>query len=263
MTLDDPRSMTQAAPCVNGTPIADSLGLWRAIVDLMRHYCIEGHEREIMHAFRFAVFAAAVALSGTGCKGGSKEAGADPAKEPPVSSGVSSAVSIPEASSSSSSGIGASIYDLDVRTLEGAPAPLATYRGKVALIVNVASECGYTPQYAGLESLYEELAPRGFVILAFPSNDFGEQEPGAPAEIAKFAASTYHVTFPLFEKVKTSGDSVSPVYAIAANVDGPPKWNFHKYVVDRSGHVVRAFPSNVKPESDELRAAIVSALDAK
>ena len=211
-----------------------------------------------MHAFRFAVFAAAVALSGAGCKGGSKEAGVDPAKVPAVSSAVTS-----PGPSSSSNGIGTSIYDLDVRTLEGAPAPLATYRGKVALIVNVASECGYTPQYAGLESLYEELAPRGFVILAFPSNDFGEQEPGAPAEIAKFAASTYHVTFPLFEKVKTSGDAVSPVYAIAAKVDGPPKWNFHKYVVDRSGHVVRAFPSKVKPESDELRAAIVSALDAK
>jgi glutathione peroxidase len=155
-----------------------------------------------------------------------------------------------------------SLYDLDVHRLDGTPAGLSAYKGKVALLVNVASECGYTPQYAGLEALYEELAPRGFVILGFPSNDFGEQEPGSPAEVAAFAAKTYHVTFPLFEKVKTKGDGVSPVYALASENAGAPAWNFHKYLIDKQGKVLRAFPSKVKPESEELRAAIRAALDA-
>ncbi len=155
-----------------------------------------------------------------------------------------------------------SLYDLSVRRLDGAPVPLSSYRGKVALLVNVASECGFTPQYEGLETLYEELAPRGFVILGFPSNDFGAQEPGSPNDIAAFAASTYHVTFPLFEKVATSGDAASPVYSLATRAFGPPKWNFHKYLIDRRGHVVAAFPSAVTPGSDKLRDAIRAALDA-
>ncbi len=166
------------------------------------------------------------------------------------------------ASSSAASAPAASLYDLTVNRLDGTAAPLSAYRGKVALLVNVASECGFTPQYSGLEKLYEELAPKGFVILGFPSNDFGEQEPGSPNDIAAFAASKYNVTFPLFEKVTTSGANVSPVYALASKVDGPPKWNFHKYLVDRNGRVLRGFTSRVKPEGDELRAAIKAALDA-
>lgn len=165
-------------------------------------------------------------------------------------------------SSSASAPATASLYDLTVNRLDGTSAPLSAYRGKVALVVNVASECGFTPQYAGLEKLYEELAPKGFVILGFPSNDFGEQEPGSPNDIAAFAASKYNVTFPLFEKVKTSGSDASPVYTLASQVEGPPKWNFHKYLVDRNGRVVKAFSSRVKPEGDELRAAIKAALDA-
>jgi glutathione peroxidase len=168
----------------------------------------------------------------------------------------------PAASSSASAPAAASLYDLTVHRLDGTPTALSMYRGKVALLVNVASECGYTPQYEGLEKLYEELSPKGFVILGFPSNDFGEQEPGSPNDIAAFAASQYHVTFPLFEKVKTSGADVAPVYALASKVDGPPKWNFHKYVVDRKGRVLQAFTSKVKPESDELRDAIRAALNA-
>jgi glutathione peroxidase len=137
---------------------------------------------------------------------------------------------------------------------------LSAYRGKVALVVNVASECGYTPQYAGLEALYEELSPKGLVILGFPSNEFGEQEPGTPEQIAAFAAKTYHVTFPLFEKVKTGGDGASPVYGVLSKIGGPPKWNFHKFVVSKTGQVVRAFPSKITPESKELRTAIEDAL---
>jgi len=166
------------------------------------------------------------------------------------------------ASAAPATAAGASLYDITVHRLDGTPAPLSAYRGKVVLLVNVASECGYTPQYAGLEALHEELAPRGFTVLGFPSNDFGEQEPGTPEQIAAFAAGTYHVTFPLFEKVKTAGDGVSPVYTLASQVGGPPKWNFHKYLVDKEGRVVRAFPSAVAPESQELRDAIRTALDA-
>jgi glutathione peroxidase len=192
---------------------------------------------------RLAVVAIAVVVSA--CNSPSRGSGAGASSAAPASS-----VPAP------------SLYDLTVHRLDGTAAPLSEYRGKVALLVNVASECGYTPQYSGLEKLYEELAPRGFVILGFPSNDFGEQEPGSPTDIAAFAASKYSVTFPLFEKVKTSGDGVSPVYALASKTDGAPKWNFHKYVVDRNGRVVHGFSSKVKPESDELRAAIRAALDA-
>lgn len=197
-------------------------------------------------SLRFVAFAV-LALSATSCKSPPR---ADADTRASASGASSAAVSAP------------SIYDLTVHRLDGSPAPLAEYRGKVTLVVNVASECGFTPQYAGLEKLYEELAPRGFVILAFPSNDFGEQEPGTPEQIAAFAQSKYGVTFPMFEKVKTSGASASPVYAIASKVDGPPKWNFHKYLVGRDGRVVGAFSSRVKPDSDELRAAIRAALDA-
>lgn len=156
-----------------------------------------------------------------------------------------------------------SIYELALKRLDGSPAKMEDLKGKVALVVNVASECGYTPQYEGLEKLYEELAPRGFTILAFPSNDFGQQEPGTPEEIAKFAASHYKVQFPLFEKVKTIGPDAAPVYRIASKKLGPPKWNFHKYVVDRRGVVVAAFPSATTPDSPELRAAIEPLLAQK
>jgi glutathione peroxidase len=178
--------------------------------------------------------------------------------DPPTPTSTSTSTSTPTSTSTSTS----SLYDLSVHRLDGSPASLSQYRGKVALLVNVASECGYTPQYTGLESLYEELAPKGFVILGFPSNDFGEQEPGSPTEVAAFAASHYHVTFPLFEKVTTKGDAISPVYAFASKSAGAPQWNFHKYVIDKQGAVARAFPSKVKPESEELRSTIMAALAA-
>jgi glutathione peroxidase len=153
-----------------------------------------------------------------------------------------------------------SLYDLTVNTLSGKPAPLAQYRGKVALVVNTASECGFTPQYAGLEKLHREYAPRGLVVLGFPSNDFGAQEPGSPAEIGAFCEKNYGVTFPMFEKVATKGGGASPVYALLAKGHGEPKWNFHKYLVGKTGEVVRAFPSKVAPDSKELRDAIDAAL---
>jgi glutathione peroxidase len=154
-----------------------------------------------------------------------------------------------------------SLYELKVNTLAGQPADLGAYRGKVALVVNVASQCGYTPQYAGLEKLYREMAPKGVVLLGFPSNDFGGQEPGSPEEIQQFCKRTYDVTFPLFEKVVTkAGDGQSPVYAFLGESGNLPGWNFSKYVVDRNGKVVAFFPSRVAPDAPELRAAIEKAL---
>lgn len=155
-----------------------------------------------------------------------------------------------------------SLYAFSATRLDGTLEPLATYKGKVALVVNTASECGYTPQYAGLQKLYEELSPKGLVVLGFPSNDFGGQEPGSSKEIAAFCSTKFKVTFPLFDKVVTKGSSPSPIYAFLAKGFGRPEWNFHKYVVGRDGLVKRSFPSKVTPESDELRKALDDALAA-
>jgi glutathione peroxidase len=154
-----------------------------------------------------------------------------------------------------------SFYDLKTRTLDGKPADLGQYRGTVALVVNVASYCGYTPQYTGLEKLHRELKGRGFNVLGFPSNDFGGQEPGTAAEIAEFCRLTYDVSFPMFEKVVTRPVAgQSPVYAFLGRSGRLPAWNFSKYVIDRQGRIVAFFPSDVTPEDSALRAAIVKAL---
>ena len=156
-----------------------------------------------------------------------------------------------------------SLYDLKTRTLQGQPADLAAYRGKVTLVVNTASECGYTPQYEGLEKLHRELSPKGFAVLGFPSNDFGGQEPGTAQEIAEFCRKNYGVTFPMFAKLSTHpGPEQSPIYAYLGASGNLPKWNFSKYVVGKDGHVVAFFPSAAAPESAELRAAIQKALSA-
>lgn len=156
-----------------------------------------------------------------------------------------------------------SLYDLKTKTLVGQPADLAQYRGTVSLVVNVASYCGFTPQYKGLERLQREMKGKGFNVLGFPSNDFGEQEPGTAQEIAEFCRLTYDVTFPMFEKVVTrSGRGQSPVYAFLGRSGHLPAWNFSKYVIDKQGRVVAFFPSDVTPEDPKLRAAISKALAA-
>ena len=154
------------------------------------------------------------------------------------------------------------LYAAEAKTLEGKPVPLAQYRGRVTLVVNVASECGFTPQYAGLQQLYERYEARGLTVLGFPSNDFGGQEPGSADEIRAFCSSKYHVKFPMFEKVQTkAGAGQSPVYALLQQGTGTlPKWNFGKYLVARSGKVIKFFPSDTKPESAELTTAIEAAL---
>ena len=154
-----------------------------------------------------------------------------------------------------------SFYDIKTKTLTGKPADLAQYRGQVNLVVNVASKCGYTPQYAGLEKLYREMHPKGFNILGFPSNDFGGQEPGSAEEIQTFCKLNYDVSFPLFEKVVTRLDpEQSPVFGFLWRSGFLPAWNFSKYVIDKNGQIAGFFPSDVTPESPALRAAIAKAL---
>jgi glutathione peroxidase len=167
----------------------------------------------------------------------------------------------PHAWQSGSGGPVSSFYDLKTRSLDGRPADLSTYRGKVSLVVNVASKCGFTPQYEGLENLQREMKGKGFNVLGFPSNDFGAQEPGTAEEIQTFCKLTYDVTFPMFEKVVTRpGAAQSPVYTYLGTSGKLPAWNFSKYVVDKQGKVVAFFPSEVTPESAELRNAIAKAL---
>ena len=154
-----------------------------------------------------------------------------------------------------------SLYSLKTTALDGKPADLAQYKGKVALVINVASQCGLTPQYAGLEKLHEELKGRGFTVLGFPSNDFGGQEPGTSEEIATFCKKNYGVTFPMFSKLVTkAGPDQSPIYSWLGQTGNLPKWNFSKYLIGKDGKVVAFFPSNVTPESPELRQAIEGAL---
>ena len=154
-----------------------------------------------------------------------------------------------------------SFHDLKTATLAGKPAEMRNYAGKVALVVNVASKCGFTPQYKGLQALYTELAPKGFVILGFPSNDFGGQEPGTAEEIKTFCELNYGVTFPLFSKVVTrAGPEQSPVYSWLGQTGSLPKWNFSKYLIGKDGKVIAFYPSSVKPDAPELRAAIEQAL---
>lgn len=154
-----------------------------------------------------------------------------------------------------------SLYDQKTRSLDGSPVDLSSYRGKVTLVVNVASACGYTPQYAGLEKLHTELKDRGFAVLGFPSNDFGGQEPGTAEQIREFCTTKYSVDFPMFSKVQTkAGEGQSPIYATLGKGGSLPNWNFCKYLVGKDGSVLRFFPSKVAPDDKELRAAIEAAL---
>lgn len=144
-----------------------------------------------------------------------------------------------------------SVYDFKVKTIDGKETSLAQYKGKALLIVNTASQCGYTPQYAGLEALYEKYKDKGLVVLAFPSNDFGGQEPGSNAEIKTFCELKYKTTFPLFEKVDVKGASATPLYkyltGLPGKQGGPISWNFNKFLVAPDGTVVEHFDSKADP----------------
>lgn len=152
------------------------------------------------------------------------------------------------------------IYDFTPKSIDGAPAPLSAYKGKATLIVNVASKCGYTPQYAGLESLYEKYKDKGLVLLGFPANNFGAQEPGSDAEIKTFCSTRYNVTFPMFSKISVAGSDKDPLYQYLTSSAGDVKWNFTKFLVGKDGKVIRKFDSAVAPDSAELVSAVEAAL---
>lgn len=155
----------------------------------------------------------------------------------------------------------ATLWTQQTRTLAGEPTSLEPWRGQVALVVNVASKCGLTPQYEGLEALYREFKDQGFVILAFPSNDFMGQEPGTPAEIQSFCSTKFDVTFPLFEKMVVKGEGKSELYRfLTAGGLEEPSWNFTKYLVDREGRVISRFAPRTTPEDPGLRAAVKAAI---
>jgi glutathione peroxidase len=154
------------------------------------------------------------------------------------------------------------IYDAKVDALDGSPAALDDYRGKAVLIVNVASQCGLTPQYAGLQQLHEQYADKGFAVLGFPCNQFGAQEPGSPDEIASFCETSFGVTFPLFEKIEVNGEDRHPLYEeLTSHADdegeaGDIQWNFEKFLISRDGAVVRRFRPMTTPEDPALVSAV-------
>ena len=154
------------------------------------------------------------------------------------------------------------LHDFDVTAITGKMQALRAFEGKVVLVVNVASACGFTPQYAGLEKLHEELGPRGLVVAGFPSNDFGAQEPGSDAEIETFCSTTYGVKFPMFSKLHVKGANQHALYAFLTSAEpaGDVKWNFEKFLIGKDGRVAGRFSSKVEPGSPELRKAIDAAL---
>ena len=164
-------------------------------------------------------------------------------------------------------GVPMSVYDFSMQTIDGKDVSLSAYKGKAVMIVNTASQCGYTPQYKSLEALYQQYKDKGFEILAFPSNDFGGQEPGTNEEIKEFCASKYSVTFPLFDKLHVKGAEQHPLYAELTGKTSPfpgdVKWNFSKFLVSRDGKILKRFDSKVAPDAPELIAAVEAALSVK
>jgi glutathione peroxidase len=158
------------------------------------------------------------------------------------------------------------IYDFSMKNIDGKDVPLSKFKGKVLLVVNVASKCGNTPQYAGLESLYKEKKSQGFAILGFPANQFGQQEPGTNAEIKEFCKATYNVNFPMFAKIVVKGDGIDPLYTwLIANASyhDDIEWNFGKFLIGRDGKVIARFNPKVKPDDPQITDALNKALAEK
>jgi glutathione peroxidase len=161
------------------------------------------------------------------------------------------------------------LYDFTVKTIDGKEKSLAAYKGKALLVVNTASQCGYTPQYEGLQKLFDAHSKAGLVVIGVPANDFGKQEPGSNEEIAKFCQANYKVTFPMMSKVVVKGDGQCPLYKFLTEKETNPKhagvvkWNFEKFLISRDGTVAGRYLSSVDPSSDELVKAIQTELDKK
>jgi len=163
---------------------------------------------------------------------------------------------------------GKTVYDFTLNSIDGQPAPLAAYKGKVVLLVNVASRCGYTPQYTALESIYEKYKDQGFVIVGIPANNFGGQEPGTNQEIKTFCSSKYNVTFPMMAKVSVKGEDTTPLYQFLTDkvahpqTGGEIKWNFTKFLVGPDGRVTTRFEPEVTPDAPQVTSAIEKALSS-
>ncbi|MAT56743.1 MAG: glutathione peroxidase [Ignavibacteriae bacterium] len=158
-----------------------------------------------------------------------------------------------------------SVHEFSVKDINGKDVSLSEYKGKVLLIVNVASKCGYTRQYSGLQKIYDKYKEQGFEILAFPCNDFGGQEPGTNEEIAEFCSTNFNVTFPLFDKIKVLGEDKNPLYKMLTNNSNVEKgdinWNFEKFLISKEGEVIARYKSSVEPESDAVTKAIEQELN--
>lgn len=191
---------------------------------------------------------AAMSLFGLGC-----DAGAQKATQP---------AEAPAQAGTKEEGKAMNFFEFKMQDIYGKEKALAEYKGKVVLVVNVASQCGYTPQYEGLEKLYEKYGEKGLVVTGFPANDFGAQEPGPDSEIATFCTSKYGVKFPMFSKITVKGSGKHPLYAFLTQAPpaGEVKWNFEKFLVGKDGQVIGRFPSSVEPQSDTLVQAIEKAL---
>jgi glutathione peroxidase len=164
---------------------------------------------------------------------------------------------------------GSSVYDFKMKDIDGKDVKLKKYKGNVLLVVNVASKCGYTPQYEGLQAMYDKYKAQGFYVLGFPANNFGSQEPGTEKEIKEFCESKYKVTFPMFAKISVKGADQDPLYAYLTSKETNPQfagditWNFNKFLVDRKGNVVARFSSKDKPDSEAVTQAIEKYLATK
>ena len=162
-----------------------------------------------------------------------------------------------------------SVYDFTMKDIDGKDVKLDAYKGKVALLVNTASKCGYTPQYEGLEKIYEKYKDQGFVILGFPANNFGGQEPGTNAEIKEFCTLKFKTSFPMFAKISVKGEDQHPLYKYLTSSDTDPKfageikWNFNKFLVDKDGQIIARFDSKDTPEGETVTKAIENALAQK
>ena len=157
--------------------------------------------------------------------------------------------------------LGASVHDFQMKAIDGKEVSLASFKGKPVLFVNVASRCGYTPQYKGLEALYRKYKDRGLVVVGVPANNFGGQEPGTNEEIQQFCTRNYDVTFPIMSKVSVKGSDMTPLYSYLTQTGGDVKWNFTKFLVGKDGKVIKRFEPNVSPDSAELTTAVEAALN--
>lgn len=217
----------------------------------------------------------ALVASTAACKASPEAAGAPPAasttsKAAPPSAAAPSApaTTLAVAPSAAAEAPAASLHALTVTDIRGEPLDLASLKGKVVLAVNTASQCGFTPQYAGLERLYRDYADKGFTVVAFPSNDFGGQEPGDRAEIAGFVHDKFEITFPLMDKVNIKAEPIAPIYQFLTGAgpegtQGPIKWNFTKFLIGKNGEILQRYESRVDPLDPSVKAGVEAALAAQ